>query len=74
MPVVIDGRSMIPPEPLERTLQAVQDLRDGDTLTLLVYCHPQPLLFILEDEGYQWRETLRSDGTHELTISRPPTA
>jgi hypothetical protein len=63
---------MLPPEPLERTLRAVEDLADGDEVVLLVNGHPEPLLFLLEDGGFTWDETVRADGTHELRIRRAP--
>ncbi|MBS0614632.1 MAG: sulfurtransferase TusA family protein [Proteobacteria bacterium] len=72
MPVLIDGRGLLPPEPLERTLQALETLPDTEELRLLVACHPEPLLFILEDNGYDWQETVHADGTHELVIRKTP--
>ncbi|MFO1427497.1 MAG: hemerythrin domain-containing protein [Steroidobacteraceae bacterium] len=36
VPLTIDGRFMQPPEPLERTLAALEELAVGDELTLLV--------------------------------------
>jgi uncharacterized protein (DUF2249 family) len=68
--VLIDGRVLQPPEPLERTLRALETLPDEEELILLVGCHPEPLLFILEDSGYGWRETVHADGTHELVIRK----
>ena len=70
MSILIDGRAMLPPEPLERTLRALEDLPDDEELVLLVGCHPEPLLFILDDSGYTWQETVRPDGTHELVIRK----
>ena len=44
---VIDGREMEPPEPLERALEALDTLAEGDDLMLLLYCQPHPLFNIL---------------------------
>lgn len=66
--LVIDGREMQPPEPLEKTLAALDDLGAHDELVLLVYCHPAPLLNILRNNGYAWQEDVREDGTHEIRI------
>lgn len=65
---------MLPPEPLERTLLALANLPEGEPLTLLVNCHPEPLLFLLDDYGFECEEVVHPDGTHELTIrrARPP--
>lgn len=64
----IDGRDLQPPEPLEKTLEALDKLQPGEELLLLVYCHPVPLFNILHKNGYLWRETILEDGTHEILI------
>lgn len=66
--MVIDGRDMQPPEPLEKTLTALDALGPGDELLLLVYCHPVPLFNVLRNNGYVWQEDVREDGTHEIHI------
>jgi uncharacterized protein (DUF2249 family) len=68
--VVIDGREMQPPEPLEKALAALDALPAGGELTLLLYCQPHPLFNILRNNGFAWQETLRDDGTHEIRIRR----
>ncbi|WP_126446081.1 DUF2249 domain-containing protein [Sulfuricystis multivorans] len=65
---VIDGREMQPPEPLERTLEALDTLPRGEELRLLLYCHPLPLFNILRNHGYVWQEEIFEDGTHEIRI------
>jgi hypothetical protein len=66
--LIIDGREMQPPEPLEKTLAALDELGANDELLLLVYCHPVPLFNILRNNGYAWQEDVREDGTHEIRI------
>jgi uncharacterized protein (DUF2249 family) len=70
MSALIDGREMQPPEPLERTLDALEQLPDGDELTLLLDCEPRPLYNILCRDGYAWNEQVLDDGTHEIRIRR----
>ncbi len=70
MTQVIDGREMVPPEPLELTLQALDELAAGDELLLLLYCQPHPLFGILRREGYAWSDTLQADGTREIRIRK----
>ncbi|MBI4997560.1 MAG: DUF2249 domain-containing protein [Rhodocyclales bacterium] len=70
MPHLIDGREMVPPEPLELTLQALDGLVAGDELVLLLYCQPHPLFNILRREGYVWTEDLQADGTREIRIRK----
>ena len=66
--LVVDGREMQPPEPLERALDALDGLKPGEELLLLLYCHPVPLFNILRNNGYAWQEAVREDGTHEIRI------
>lgn len=68
--LVVDGREMQPPEPLEKTLEGLDQLQPGAELLLLVYCHPVPLFNILRNNGYVWREDVLEDGTHEIRIRR----
>jgi len=67
---MIDGRGLSPPEPLERTLAALERLPAGDELTVLLECRPHPLFAILKRTGYSWRETVLDDGTYEIRIQR----
>lgn len=66
--LVVDGRDMQPPEPLEKTLAALDILPPGGELLLLIYCHPVPLFNILRKNGFVWQEAMREDGTHEIRI------
>lgn len=67
---VIDGRALMPPEPLELTLSALDELSADDELVLLLYCRPHPLFDILRRYGYVWDESVQSDGTHEIRIRK----
>lgn len=67
---LIDGREMVPPEPLEATLQALDVLPAADELVLLLYCQPHPLFNILRRDGYVWTEKLQADGTREIRIRK----
>lgn len=69
---VLDGRDLQPPEPLERTLEALDTLADGDDLLLLLYCQPHPLFNILRKNGYTWTEEVAKDGTRSIRISKLP--
>lgn len=66
--LIVDGRDMQPPEPLEKTLEALDRLQRGEELLLMVYCHPVPLFNILRNNGYTWQEEVCEDGTHEIRI------
>lgn len=68
--LVIDGRAMQPPEPLERTMAALDQIPPEGELLLLLYCHPLPLFNILRSNGFAWQEDIADDGTHEIRIRR----
>lgn len=70
MTIVIDGRELQPPEPLERTLEALDSLPTGEDLLLLLYCQPHPLFNILRNNGYMWSEEVRAEGTREIRIRK----
>jgi uncharacterized protein (DUF2249 family) len=71
MPVLIDGRELEPPEPLERTLAALEQLPEGEEVVLLLYCRPGPLFSILRQDGrYAWQESVLEDGTQQIRIQR----
>ena len=63
---VIDGRGLMPPEPMELALTALDTLPDGEDLVLLLYCEPHPLFAILRQNGYTHRTQTLPDGTVEV--------
>jgi uncharacterized protein (DUF2249 family) len=71
---LIDGRDMQPPEPLEKTLEALDSLAPDEELVLLLHCQPHPLYQILRRNGYVWTESLQADGTNEIHIRKAASA
>lgn len=69
-PIVIDGRNLQPPEPLELTLAALDELQPGQEIVLLLHCEPQPLYSILRRNGYFHTSTYQPDGTNEVRIRK----
>ncbi|MFA7269448.1 MAG: DUF2249 domain-containing protein [Sterolibacterium sp.] len=67
---VIDGRDLVPPEPLELTLEALDSMGPGDELLLLVFCDPVPLYNILDRNGYRHSSRWLEDGTNEVRITK----
>ena len=65
---VIDGRELQPPEPLELTLAALDEMPAGEHMLLLLYCRPQPLFNFLARHGYCWTVDIADDGTHAIRI------
>ncbi len=70
MTIVIDGRELQPPEPMERTLAALDKLGEGEDILLQLYCQPHPLFNILRNNGYTWTDNLLADGTREIRIRK----
>lgn len=70
MTIVIDGRELQPPEPMERTLAALEKLGEGEDILLQLYCQPHPLFNILRNNGYIWTDNLLADGTREIRIRK----
>lgn len=65
---VIDARGLVPPEPLELTLAALDTLSAGAEILLLLEREPWPLYGILERNGFTHCTTLRADGAYEIRI------
>ena len=69
-PRVIDGRDLVPPEPLELTMAALDTLEPGQELLLLLHCEPHPLYSILKRNGYRYTTEMREDGTNAILIGK----
>lgn len=64
----IDGRDLVPPEPLELTLEALDQLPAGEHVLLFLRHSPQPLYNFLRRNGFRWTEEFRADGTCAIRI------
>ena len=69
-PLVLDVRGLRPPEPLERTLEALEDMPAGRSLLQLNDRVPAFLLPLLDERGYRYRIGEDERGTL-VTIWRP---
>ncbi|MFA7280220.1 MAG: DUF2249 domain-containing protein [Sterolibacterium sp.] len=67
---VIDGRDLVPPEPLELTLAALDKMAPGEDLYLLLHCEAVPLYTILRRNGYPYSNRWLEDGTNEIRITK----
>jgi TusA-related sulfurtransferase len=65
---VIDARGLMPPEPMELTLAALDDLPPEGEIVLLLYREPDPLYRILRNNGYTHRTEAHDDGTFAIHI------
>ncbi|HMW17766.1 MAG TPA: DUF2249 domain-containing protein [Accumulibacter sp.] len=66
--VVIDARGLEPPEPMVRTLEALERLAVGQTVSVLLPREPYPLYRTLQINGFAWETRFRDDGAVEVLI------
>lgn len=67
----LDNRDLEPPEPLVRTLAAIEELRPGEVLSALLCREPVFLLPKLNERGHEWRGAFEADGkTYRLLIRK----
>ncbi|MCK6388404.1 sulfurtransferase TusA family protein [Zoogloea sp.] len=67
-PVIVDARGLMPPEPLNLTLEALDTLPPDGEVILLLYREPGPLYDILRRNGYVHRTETGSDGEFAIHI------
>ena len=67
--ILIDARSMQPPEPLERIMEALCDLQPGQKVRVILRHEPVPLYRILQRNGHTWRTIASEEGRFEMEIA-----
>lgn len=66
--ILVDARWLEPPEPMEKVLQALTQLRPGQSIRLLLHREPFPLYPILAERGYRHRTHMEADGSYAILI------
>ena len=67
----LDNRDLEPPEPLVRTLAAVEELQPGEVLSALLCREPVFLLPKLNERGHEWQGWFERDGkTYKLLVRK----
>lgn len=66
----IDCRDLGPPEPMVKTLEAVEILAPGETLAALLPREPRFLFPELDARGHLWRGEQQPDGSYRIVIRR----
>jgi uncharacterized protein (DUF2249 family) len=69
--IVVDGRGLEPPEPMELVLAALDQLEPGQRVRFLIHRQPYPLYDILRRYHYRYETTVVADGDFEILISCP---
>lgn len=68
---LLDNRDLDPPEPLVRTLAAVEELQAGEVLSALLCREPVFLLPKLDERGHDWQGGFEADGkTYKLLVRK----
>jgi uncharacterized protein (DUF2249 family) len=67
----LDVSNLPPPEPLERTLDALAELPAGDRLLLCHRRQPFPLYDLLRRMGYRWQVS-GQEGDWQILIEPEP--
>ena len=67
--ILLELCGMVPPEPMERVLEALDLLQPGQRIRMVIDREPVPLYRILERNGYSYRTSARDDYTYEILIS-----
>ena len=71
--IELDVRYQDPPEPMERAIDALDRLKPGDTLRMLIHREPHPLYQILRESGFAYTVRQQPDYTYVIEIrQRPP--
>lgn len=65
---IIDARWLAPPEPMELTLAALETLKPGEQIRLLIHREPSLLFQILNEWGYGFDACNSDDGGYEILI------
>lgn len=66
--VLLDLRGLMPPEPMERVLDALAGLLAGQQIRMLIEREPHPLFRILERNNYSYRSTEPEPGLYQVVI------
>jgi uncharacterized protein (DUF2249 family) len=66
--ISLDVRGLMPPEPLERVLDALSTMKKGQKLRMLIDREPLPLYRILQNNGYAYEAQQLPNHMFEILI------
>ncbi|KQV59705.1 MULTISPECIES: DUF2249 domain-containing protein [unclassified Duganella] len=67
--ILLELCGMVPPEPMERVLEALDLLQPGQHIRMVIDREPVPLYRILEKNGYRHATSMREDYIYEILIT-----
>ncbi|HLR61709.1 MAG TPA: DUF2249 domain-containing protein [Lentibacillus sp.] len=68
--MTIDNRGLEPPQPMMRTLKALDKLKSGESLSIINDRRPLFLYEELDDRGYAHETEAQEDGSFKITITK----
>jgi tRNA 2-thiouridine synthesizing protein A len=68
--MILDNRGLEPPQPMMRTLAALENMMENETLTIINDRRPMFLYEQLEELGYKNRTEQQEDGSYKIEIFR----
>lgn len=68
--LVVDGRGLEPPEPMELAVAALDKLQPGQHLRFLIHRQPYPLYDLLRRYDYNYETTALAEGGFAVLISK----
>lgn len=68
--MILDNRGLEPPQPMMRTLAALEKIMENETLTIINDRRPMFLYEQLEELGYKNRTEQQEDGSYKIEIFR----
>lgn len=69
--MILDNRGLEPPEPMMRTLAALEELASGESLTIINDRRPMFLFAELDEQGITYQTEEQEDGSFKITITKP---
>jgi len=66
--MVVDARNMEPPDPFVHTMEALDAIKPGQKVLLLLGREPFPLYRALELNGFSWQTEHLPDGSVEVLM------
>ncbi|WP_164669488.1 DUF2249 domain-containing protein [Virgibacillus doumboii] len=68
--MIIDNRGLEPPQPMMRTLKALDKMNSGESLSIINDRRPMFLYEELDDRGYLHETEAQEDGSYKITITK----
>lgn len=68
--MLLDNRGLEPPQPMMRTLSALGEMNEGETLTIINDRRPMFLYEQLDELGYKYETSPNEDGSFTIKITK----